>query len=53
MKTGVAWKGKTIVDELCACGHFKSEHNGAVHHLGCTKDCSCGRFTWKAFVYSK
>jgi len=44
-----------VIDEICDCGHKKSEHNDAVEgfakgHGDCTY-CSCRKFTWKKFIY--
>jgi len=47
-----------IKDEMCYCGHLKSEHE---YHVGantpankgmgkCTK-CACFKFTWCAYIY--
>jgi len=40
-----------VKDEMCYCGHLKSEHNDiyAKGHGSCTK-CNCKKFTWKEFV---
>ena len=41
-------------EELCACGHKRNEHVGAVMHLDCTtcyetgEADRCTRFTWVA-----
>ena len=50
---------KTIIDELCVCGHKKSEHCSlysdrergfvAKGHGKCKK-CSCPKFTWNAYI---
>jgi len=54
-----------IVDELCSCGHFKSQHNPTSvdakdggymrtitsHHGDCMM-CNCAKFTWKAFIFT-
>jgi len=38
-------------DELCKCGHLKSEHNdniGMKGHGSCSRvECYCSKFTWK------
>jgi len=47
-----------IADELCACGHKKSEHrvnprSGAEGHGECShtaEGCPCDKFTWVAFL---
>lgn len=46
-----------IYDELCQCGHKKSDHAGRLNELGCTVrvikimgQCPCPRFTWKSFL---
>jgi len=49
---------KTIIDEMCTCGHLKSQHNPTKlkvlaeieGHGKCTV-CDCKKFTWKSFVY--
>ena len=41
---------RTIVDELCTCGHLKSQHLGLNGHGRCTV-CDCPQFTWSSFVY--
>lgn len=45
-----------IVDELCTCGHRKSEHAetpaGVPNHGPCTK-CECLKFTFADFVYAE
>lgn len=43
------WKDEQ--EELCYCGHLRSQHKDtlAVGHGACTK-CACRKFTWKAFV---
>ena len=40
------------VDELCSCGHRKSEHYDtiAVGHGPCKK-CNCIKFTWVKFIF--
>lgn len=40
------------VDELCTCGHLKSQHGGLIGHGACTI-CQCGRFTWNGWVYKE
>lgn len=40
-------------DELCYCGHLKSQHNPTVtpgHGSCAVRPCECAKFTWKAFV---
>ncbi len=51
-------KTYTIVNELCRCGHFRTQHAGfegpaALRgHGACAASvCSCGQFTWKACIY--
>ena len=43
-----------IVDELCQCGHKKSDHLGGFPiqgHGACTKDgCPCNKFRWVSFL---
>ncbi len=38
-----------VIEELCCCGHKRSQHGGDLHHLECLQ-CECTRFTWKAFL---
>ncbi len=42
----------TIKDEMCSCGHLKSEHATTTlkGHGACTK-CDCFQFTWNHFIY--
>jgi hypothetical protein len=45
--------GRTIVNEKCSCGHFRSDHNNrfALGHGNCRRsDCKCNQFTWESFV---
>lgn len=44
-------------DEMCYCGHLRSEHfdlpyetPSAIGKANCT-NCECPRFMWKNFVY--
>lgn len=45
-----------IEDELCTCGHLKSEHHDAVGglakgHGSCShKMCPCPKFTWQKTI---
>jgi len=55
-KTNETVKQQTeqIVDEMCECGHLRSEHLPyrpavAAGHGRCT-ECDCGKFTWACFV---
>ena len=51
-REGQAWED--VIDELCRCGHRRSEHMDTVAkgHGGCLKpECGCVKFTWKSFVY--
>lgn len=45
-----------IVDEMCDCGHKKSEHSMQGHlekgHGACY-ECNCAQFTWIDFVYDE
>lgn len=50
---------KKIIDEICECGHKKSEHDYSqkkhsailkVGHGPCER-CNCKRFRWIAFIY--
>lgn len=43
-----------VKDELCECGHKRSEHRNmlAVGHGECKK-CKCRKFTWVAFLDAK
>lgn len=40
------------VDEVCRCGHLKSEHGGLDGH-GVCNICECGFFTWHGMVYKE
>lgn len=40
------------VDEVCRCGHLKSEHVGLNGHGAC-QICECGFFTWMGMVYKE
>ena len=44
---------KTVVDELCYCGHKKSEHGYVVLQglNGCFK-CACHEFVWFGWIFS-
>ena len=51
--------GKVVVDEVCRCGHLKSEHtdtfqagHGRGMHMARIDGCDCIKFTWKDFIYS-
>ncbi len=52
-----------VVDEMCECGHSKSEHGSKLRKLPgnrfirlveegncCNMICSCSQFTWKGWV---
>ena len=42
-----------IIDESCACGHWRSEHMDIfdVGHGGCIHPkCTCVKFAWSAFI---
>lgn len=42
---------KSIKDEVCTCGHLKSEHTGLNGHGACTVEkCGCIQFTWASWV---
>jgi hypothetical protein len=48
----------TIVNELCRCGHFRTQHQGFEgpaalrgHGACATSACDCGQFTWKTQVF--
>jgi len=58
-------KKEDVQDELCECGHLKSEHTwqqtnelgskmrgakGVSEGSGFCLKCRCGQFTWKAFL---
>lgn len=50
-------KKSDIKDELCTCGHLKTEHNNQHNYPsenndghGNCKVCACKQFTWKSFV---
>lgn len=52
-----------IMDELCVCGHKRSQHMAKTHELlgyvipkdfeghGECRECLCEQFKWKAFIY--
>jgi len=54
-----------VVDEMCACGHLKSEHGSLLHKLKnkmlrehsdgncCAGHCECTQFTFARFVTAK
>ncbi len=52
---------KTIIDEICKCGHLTTEHYDLVPNLPTiakgfgkcefNKECLCHRFTFKNFIY--
>ena len=45
-----------IIDEMCQCGHLKSEHNTTIVFApghGSCKNCECKQFTWKKIIYGK
>lgn len=40
-----------IVDEICHCGHMKSDHEGIDGHGKCGDPaCGCNKYTWRAFI---
>ncbi len=42
---------KIILDELCTCGHKRSEHNDTfTEGHGSCKKCKCVKFTWSKFI---
>ena len=51
----------TVVDELCRCGHFRSQHVDTVAFghgmcIACTESnarLACGRFSWMSFVFAQ
>jgi hypothetical protein len=54
--------GGVVVDEMCKCGHLKSEHGSRTMSLEdqilresnegscCSGSCSCSSFSWARFV---
>lgn len=44
--------GKIIVDEVCTCGHLRSEHSDTIAfgHGNCGH-CFCQKYTWKALLF--
>lgn len=55
--------GRIVVNELCTCGHFRTQHGGLVHHGMCLAGpntrghrkltplvCRCHQFRWAQFV---
>jgi hypothetical protein len=58
--------GEVIADELCNCGHNRSEHYdqggvvmdgeiiGFYGHGGCSIDgCQCNHYRWERFIYQE
>lgn len=45
--------GKVVVDEMCHCGHLRSEHRTilAFGHGDCTMCKDCPKYTWKAMIF--
>ena len=40
-----------VKDEVCTCGHLKSQHAGLNGHGICTEEgCECAQFTWEKWV---
>jgi len=40
-----------IADQMCRCGHKKSEHIGLDGHGPCSvRSCACGKFIWSYFL---
>ena len=51
--TGVLQDGKQVTDEICSCGHRRSEHADTLSlgHGQCLyPSCACQRFTWVCWV---
>jgi hypothetical protein len=48
MRARMLVNGRAIVDELCQCGHRRSEHHDrfATGHGPCKRYCACKQFTW-------
>jgi hypothetical protein len=43
--------GTVILDELCHCGHLRSEHTDTISFgHGMCERCPCLKFTWFAMV---
>jgi len=41
-----------IIDEMCTCGHLKSQHAGhaLIEGHGSCNECDCRKFTWEKWV---
>ena len=55
-KTENATRPASVVDEMCWCGHLKSQHNPTIvpgHGSCAVRPCDCTKFTWKTNVYAK
>jgi len=57
---GATFKGQTVTDERCACGHSIREHDPLadlppelVQGKGPCSKCACTRFTWAEFVFAE
>lgn len=50
-------KSEDIQDEMCTCGHLKSEHadlvDGFIPDAGECEQCDCVRFTWESFIFKE
>lgn len=58
--------GRIVVNELCTCGHFRTQHGGLVHHGMCLAGpntrgrrkltplvCRCHKFSFAAHVFGE
>jgi len=45
---------RKIIDELCTCGHKRSEHghSGLPGHGPC-RECFCPQYRWKRFIFAR
>jgi hypothetical protein len=49
-------KGLKVIDELCNCGHLKSDHwndPNYVRYRSCQQCGTCSQFTFKKYVWGK
>ena len=56
---------RVVVDEMCVCGHPKSEHGSHTIQIPrslirlpatgncCQSHCNCARFCWAAWIYKE
>jgi hypothetical protein len=55
MRARMLVNGRAIVDELCQCGHRRSEHHDrfATGHGPCKRYCACRQFTWINWILTE